>query len=177
MPTGLVRSHRRPLTTTSAFAWRGPCRDHETDVEGGVPRPLNGDFGETKEVRNQIRNRSVGYGHVTDATTSEEQLKAGGSGTRLAPVEWLGQSGPRRLPGHVVLRSVWTHFADPRLSARHEPRRIVVETKPRSNGSIPIGFLDGVVKSRRRWRIRQVEESEMSSSNGSMVPWHFGCSR
>src|SRR5271166_196292 len=52
-------------------------------------------------VRNQIRGSSVGCGHAIDATTSEEQLKTGGSGTRLAPVGWLGQSSPRRLPGHV----------------------------------------------------------------------------
>jgi len=57
-----------------------------------------------------------------------------------------------------------------RKAAPQEPRRTAVEAKPYPNGSIPIGFPDGVIKSRRRWRIL-VEESEMSSSKGSLPIW------
>ena len=68
---------------------------HVETLKNGAPNLFGiiGACGEIKGVRNQICSRSVGCGHVADATTSEEQLKTGGSGTRLAPVGWLGQSG------------------------------------------------------------------------------------
>src|SRR5271157_6064491 len=49
-------------------------------------REINGvRINELTGVRNQIGSRSLGRGHVADATTSEEHHKTGGSGTRQAP--------------------------------------------------------------------------------------------
>ena len=96
--------------------------------------------------RNQIRSRSLGCGHIADATTSEKQLKTGGFGTRRHQSDSQGRATQDDCQG----TSCWLRLdtLHRRKAVRQGPRRAAVEAKSCPNGSILIGFPVGVGKSR-----------------------------